>query len=205
MFENLRRNPQSAAEHASTTIQLSQQHGFAVWLGAGTLHSAIANAALGQADQAVPVLSATLAAWQAAGAEANSCFFLAGLANAQRAAGRPGDALSTVEHGIQHAERHQEHFYDAALYRIRGELRAASTDADATAAEEDIRHAIDIARRQGARSFELRATVSLHALCLAHGKPERSRTLLETIYEDFAQTGVDSADLQDARNLLQRS
>jgi class 3 adenylate cyclase/predicted ATPase len=206
MFENLRHNAERAAYHAGMAIEISQRHGFTAWLGAGTLQLAIAKGGLGQAQEGVGLLSGTLAAWQAAGAELNSCFFLAGLAENYRLVGDLDGALDAVARAIDHATRHGEHFYDAALYRLRGEFLAMRDGAAAqTQAEADFQRAIEIAQEQGAKMFELRGRASLHALHLKTGQAECSRPALETLCSELARDGAESTDLKEAQALLKPS
>src|SRR4030095_10236645 len=89
-----------AAEYSREAIQISTQHGFDVLRCAGMLHRGIAQGGLGEADEGVALLTETLAAWRASGTEFMRPYFLAGLAEAQRAAGRPNDALGSVAEGV---------------------------------------------------------------------------------------------------------
>jgi class 3 adenylate cyclase len=198
MFENLRRDPQRAAEHAGVAIEISQRHGFGVWLAAGTMQLGVAKAALGAAAEAVGLLGATLPAWQGSGAELNSGFFMAGLAQGQRAAGQPDLAIQTLTQAIEHAARHDERYYDAELFRLRGELIAAR---DADAAQADFQHALDTAQRQGARLFELRTAVSFARLLAASGERARARSLLAAAIAKVPAAGA-THDGRDASSLL---
>lgn len=200
MFENLRGNPQDAAHHAGVTLEIAQRHGFGVWLAAGTMQLGVAKAALGQAQEAIGLLSATLPAWQASGAELNSGFFLAGLAEGYRAAGNLDEALETVTKAIDHAAHHGEHYYDATLYRLRGEL-LTMRDGAAVQAEADFQRAIEIARRQGAKMFELRAAVSMARAIAPAGERDRARELLMSAIEKI-RGERDSADYRAAATLL---
>src|SRR5262249_1519459 len=147
-----------AVHHAGITIEIAERYGFAVWLAAGTMQLGVAKAALGQAEEAIGLLGATLPAWTAAGAELDSGFFLAGLAQAHRAAGNFNEALQTISKAVDHAENYAEHYYDAERYRLRGELVAMR---DGTAAQADFQRSLEIAQSQGAKMFELRAAVSM--------------------------------------------
>lgn len=204
LLETLRRNPVATLEHANIAIELSQHHGYAVWLQAGTLQLAIAEGLRGGGGEAINLLITTLQTWRASGAELNRAFFLAGLAEVYRANGRLDEALATVEEAIEHACRHDEHVFDALLFQLRGELLALAEPADNTAAEAQLRQAIATAQRQGASLFELRAATSLHKLCVARGPPEVSRAALERSCETVGRTsGSDRLpELHDARAQL---
>jgi predicted ATPase len=92
-------------------------------------------------------------------------------------------------------ERHRE----AELYRLKGEL--LPTQGDETEAEASLHKAVEVARRQQAKSWELRATVSLCRLWQEQGKLEEARQRLAEIYDWFTE-GFDTPDLQEARTLL---
>ena len=92
-------------------------------------------------------------------------------------------------------------FYEAELHRLRGQLLLLR--ADVAAAESALQEALAIARRQQARSLELRAATSLARLWLRDGKREDVRALLAPVYEWFTE-GFDTRDLQDAKALLEQ-
>ena len=95
----------------------------------------------------------------------------------------------------------EQHYYEAELHRLRGELLLMRTDADREGAERCFRKAIDIARRQSAKSWELRAATSLARLKAKLGKRDEGRTILAEIYNWFTE-GFDTVDLKDAKALL---
>jgi predicted ATPase len=159
-----------------------------------------AKAALGAAAEAIGLLSATLPAWQASGAELNSGFFLAGLAVAHRAAGHVDLAIETVTQAIDHATWHDEHYYDAELFRLRAEMVAAH---DADAARGDFQRALETAQRQGAKLFELRAAVSFAQMLATLGEHARARSLLTSTLAKVPAAS-DTCDGREAAALLTR-
>ena len=92
--------------------------------------------------------------------------------------------------------------YEAELYRLKGELLLARAAADHTEAETCFRQALDIARRQQAKAFELRAAMSLSRLWQRQGKRDAARQMLAEVYGWFTE-GFDTADLQEAKALLE--
>ena len=90
---------------------------------------------------------------------------------------------------------------EAELHRIKGELLMIKDLGELAEAERCLRTAIDVARRQGAKLFELRATVSLARLLKRQGKPDEARVMLPEIYGWFTE-GFEFADLKDAKALL---
>jgi predicted ATPase len=124
----------------------------------------------------------------------------AALAEAFSRAGDPGAGLSAIGEGITLVKQTGVGQWEAELYRLRGELLALA-GADAGQVEECFQSALQVARRQQARSFELRAAVSLARLWQRQGRFADARGLLEPCYAWFTE-GFDTADLADARALL---
>ena len=114
-----------------------------------------------------------------------------------------------LSEGLAIANKNGERFYEAELYRLRGELllmqggsRGSSRNAP-TESEQCFRQAIEVARRQGSKSFELRATVSLCRLLQQQGRGEEGRQILAGSYGWFTE-GFDTPDLEEAKSLLQK-
>jgi predicted ATPase len=114
--------------------------------------------------------------------------------------GQTDDALALVAEALASAERTEERHWEAEIYRLKGELLAESKGS--SEAETCFRRAIDIARRQQAKSWELRAVTSLSRLLEKQGKNEEARRLLAEIYGWFTE-GFDTADSKDAKALLE--
>ncbi|MBV8356744.1 MAG: AAA family ATPase [Deltaproteobacteria bacterium] len=114
--------------------------------------------------------------------------------------GRLDDAMSALDETLPFADT-EEHYYEAELHRLRGELLLGRTVADREDAERCFRKAIDIARRQGAKSWELRATKSLARLLRDAGRRDEARVMLAEIYNWFTE-GFETADLKSAKALL---
>jgi len=109
--------------------------------------------------------------------------------------------LAEVEDVLAHADRTGEHTCSSELNRLKGELLLLQGTARHADAEASFRTAIEIARRQFARWWELRATVSLARLLASQGKRTEARAMLSEIYNWFSE-GFDTADLKDAKALL---
>jgi predicted ATPase len=124
-------------------------------------------------------------------------YFMALFAQGLRDMGAVEDSLSAISEAQEIAARTDAHFWDAELHRLRGELlldRPRSEDE----AEECFRKALEVARRQGARSLELRAATSL----ARHRPGEESRHQLREPYGWFKE-GFDTNDLRAARALFE--
>ena len=149
-----------------------------------------------------------LAAQQATGAAAFRSYFLALLAEGYRQDRQAEAGLRVLPEALTIVSQHAEHFYEAELYRLRGEILwqpgtvQRGSRPKIGKAEECFQQALAIARRQQAKSLELRAAMSLSWLWQQQGKSEDARALLAPIYDWFSE-GFDTADLQEAKALLE--
>jgi adenylate cyclase len=115
--------------------------------------------------------------------------------------GRVAEAFDLVAEGLTTAERTGLRMPEAELHRLKGELILIRDAANVEEAERCLRTAIDVARWQGARLFELRATVSLARLLRDTNRTNEAHKLLTEIYGWFTE-GFDTADLKEAKELL---
>jgi predicted ATPase/DNA-binding SARP family transcriptional activator len=145
-------------------------------------------------------LRAAIESFKATGAQLRLPYYLALLADAHLRAGEADSGLEVVEEALGHSRERSERWWDAELHRLRAELLQTS-GAGAGEAEAAGRRALDIARRQEARSLELRAALTLARLMAASGLTAKARDLLEPVYSSFTE-GLDTPDLQAARLLL---
>jgi predicted ATPase len=106
-----------------------------------------------------------------------------------------------VNQGLEAAQRTGTGFCEAELHRLKGELLLLGDNGAAPEAAQCFRDAIEVARRQSAKSWELRATTSLARLLASQDRHDEARTMLAEIYNWFT-AGFDTADLKDARVLL---
>jgi predicted ATPase len=121
------------------------------------------------------------------------------LAEAQAKAGHPEEGLTTLAEALALVEQTDERHWEAELYRLRGELLLVQ--GDQAGAEASLHNAIEVARRQSARSWELRATTSLARLWQKQGRTDDARQMLAEIYGSFSE-GFDTQNLTQARALL---
>jgi predicted ATPase len=124
------------------------------------------------------------------------------LAEACGKAGQAGEGLTLLAEALAAVANTGERLYEAELYRLKGELLLRPAAADAPQAETCFQQALDVARRQQAKSLELRAALSLSRLWQQQGKRAAARQLLAAVYGWFTE-GFDTADLQEARALLE--
>jgi predicted ATPase len=143
-----------------------------------------------------------LAAYLATGAELGRPRQLAMLAEAYGRVGQTAEGLAILAEALTAVHKTGERSYEAELYRLKGELLLQQPAGNGDEAETCFQLAIDVAHHQQAKSLELRAAMSLSRLWQQQGKRDEARELLAPIYGWFSE-GVDTADLQEAKALLE--
>jgi predicted ATPase len=116
--------------------------------------------------------------------------------------GRKEEALETLNGTLEHIEHTGEKVYQAEMLRLKGEVLLMDDGRATAEAERCFRAALEVARAQEAKSWELRATTSLARLLAKQGKRDEARAMLSDIYGWFTE-GFDTADLKDAKALLE--
>jgi predicted ATPase/class 3 adenylate cyclase len=201
-----RHDVQLAEECADAAIKLSLEQGFPYYLAWGTILQGWARTEQGNIDEGIAQITQGIANYQAAGAELGCSYFLALLAAAHGRAMQPQAGLDVVTDALAMVDRIGEHFYEAELYRLKGALtlQCPGEDSQGSSVQQEaqacFQKAISVARQQGAKSLELRATVSLAQLWETRDK-EAARQMLADIYSFFTE-GFDSVDLLQAKALL---
>ncbi len=201
-FHQYRREVHAARQLAERLIALSAEQGFAHWLAQGRIAHGWALAALGHHEEGIAELGEGLSGFRAIGVEVLRPHDLCLLAEACVEAGRVDDSLHALSEALDVADEHDIRHCEAEIHRLRGESLLKRDDSSIEEAEGCFQRAIEIARRQSARSFELRATVSLGRLLRGDiGRREEMRAMLVQVYDWFTE-GFDTADLKDARALI---
>ncbi len=205
-LHHLRREPQAAQLFAEAVVRLATQPAcpLPLWKALGTVMRGWSLTVQGQGDIGIAELREGITAFQAAGMVTLFSLNAHLLADAYAHVDQVEAGLSTLAEALSHIEYGGEQWYLAELYRLQGELRqraAGSTLPSEQTPETHFLHALDIARQQHAKSFELRAAVGLGRWWLSQGKRTEARELLAPVYAWFTE-GFDTADLQEARALL---
>ncbi len=194
-----RRDSGRQQERAAEVVALSETQGFPYFLGLGRgLHGA-ARAAAGDVA-GLPEMLEGLSVASQTGNQGGEPEILTCLAETQQAAGQLAEAQATVAMGLAISAQLGQPFWDADLQRLDGDLILATGGAPEEAAAR-YQQALDIARGQEARAFELRAATSLAPLWRDQGKRAEARDLLAPLYAWFTE-GFDTGDLKDAKALL---
>ena len=196
----VRRERRATQERAETLIALCTEQGSPLYLAWATILRGWALATQGQTAEALAQMRQGLAAARAMGTELLVPYTLALLAEACGQAEQIDEGLRLLAEALAVADNTAERWYEAELYRLKGELLHQST-APQGEAEQSLQHALEIARRQQAKSWELRAALSLSQLWQQQGKRAEAYDLLASIYGWFTE-GFDTADLQEAKALL---
>jgi predicted ATPase len=114
---------------------------------------------------------------------------------------RLDDGLSALTEALAAADKNEMRFYEAETHRLKGDLLLKQDDSNAAEAQSCFQRAIEIARKQSAKSWELRATMSLARLLAQQGRRDEAGAMLAEIYHWFTE-GFDTPDLKDAKALL---
>ena len=154
----------------------------------------------GEVEEGISQIRQGLAGWRSMGVGYGLPMFLAQLANGYEMVRQPEKGLGVLEEGLDLVEKTGERFYEAEVHREKGYLLQLS--GRPFEAEACFRQAIEVARRQEAKSWELRATLSLSRLLHEQGRSEEARQLLSEIYNWFTE-GFDTPDLKEAKALLE--
>jgi tetratricopeptide (TPR) repeat protein len=194
-----RREPDAVVEHCRTLKSLADEHGFPFYQALAEILAGCAAIQHEEAERGVGSLKRGIDAWRGLGSELAVPWFLGELAEGLRSIGRCDEALNVLSDALRQSERTGESQFAAELHRIAGTL--ALTQSRLVEAEESFRRAMEIARTQCARMWELRATTSLARLLNQQGRRDEVRAMLAEIYGWFTE-GFDTADLKDAKGLL---
>jgi predicted ATPase len=202
LFHQFRREVRVAQERAEASIRLATEQGFPYWRAYSSILRGWSLAHLqGRAQEGIEQMHHGLRAHRATGAEANRSYFLALLAEAHGTLGEPEAGLAVLAEALVHVEHTGERYYEAEIHRLKGELLLQQSSDHQAEAESCFLHALDIARNQQAKSFELRTATSLARLWQQQGKRQEAHDLLAPVYHWFTE-GFDTADLKDAKALL---
>jgi predicted ATPase len=180
------------AEQMGNTYYTSVGEAYAAWASAHETDSA---EAIAQIRRAIDFARAS-----------GNCFdiqrFLLMLAEVHRDAKQPGEGLAVIGEAERHLETSDVANFLAEVMRLKGELLLLRGPSCWRESEAAFHNAIDLARRQAAKSWELRATTSLARLLANQGKRDQARAMLAEIYNWFTE-GFDTADLKDAKAQLE--
>jgi class 3 adenylate cyclase/predicted ATPase len=180
---------------------LANETGAVFWKVGGTLVQGCLFAIAGKASDAVRTITSGLSAWRATGTTVWMPTYLSYLTRAYAELGQFDEASRCISEAIVAVQTTNESWYEAEIHRIAGEIALKSLKPDAVKAEAYFERALSVARQQQAKSWELRAAMSMARLWRHQGKRDEARDLLAPIYGWFSE-GFDTLDLKEAKALL---
>jgi TOMM system kinase/cyclase fusion protein len=201
-LHRFRREVWAAREQAEALVTLANQQGFAQWVAGGTMMCGWALTVQGRAEEGMEQMHQGLTAWRAMRIEAGLPYWLAMLAEAYGSTGQVEAGMRVLAEALALVDTTEERWWAAELHRLKGELLLALSTDNTAEAETCLHQALEIARRQKAKSLDLRAAMSLSRLWQQQGKRDEARELLAPIYGWFTE-GFETADLQEAKVLLE--
>ena len=215
IVHQLRQEAQKAQEYADATIAVSSQHGLIMYRAMAAIVRGWALISQGGEQGLIQEMLNALTTLQSQETKLVRPHFLALLVESFESARRVEEGLPILEEALAIVNANGEGYYEAELYRLKGELLLGSdpavsrTGSDGIGAKavavENARHcfdqAIKIAQRQKAKSLELRAVASLARVYKQNSRRQEARQLVTGVYEQFAE-GFDTEDLREAKTFL---
>jgi class 3 adenylate cyclase/predicted ATPase len=187
---------------AEEELAIGAEQGFQLWQALGMLHKGAGMLLQGQRDEALPLLLKGFSAFRATGAEVRTPTYLGMLGDAYTQSARFGEAHKALNEGLAVAEKNDDRCHEAELLRLRGELLLAESPDQAAVAEDTFHRAIETARHQQSKGWELRATMSLARLWERQGRRDEAHRALAAVFGTYTE-GFTTPDLVDAKELLE--
>ena len=196
-------NYAAASAEANELVPMADKGGSLFWGSLGMVVQGCVLALTGKASDAVHVIDSGIIARRSTAATALVPFCLSYLAGAHAELDHFDDARDCIREAMTQVETTKESWFEAEIKRMAGEIELLSPNPNATKAEEYFEHALAVARQQQAKSWELRAAVSMARLWYDQGKRQQAHDLLAPVYGWFTE-GFDTLDLKEAKSLLEQ-
>ena len=194
-------NYAAANAAANELVALADEKAAVMWKALGMVRQGLVLAPTGKTSDAVQTITAGLTALRSTGATQFVPAFLSYLARAYAELGKFDDAWRCMGDAMTMVEATKERWQEAEVNRTSGEIALLSAQSDAAKAEAYFERALAVARKQQAKSWELRAAMSMARLWRDQGKRDEARDLLAPVYGWFTE-GFDTLDLKEAKALL---
>jgi predicted ATPase len=192
-------NYSTASAQADEILELAREKDSALWTACGIVIQGCSQ--VGRASDAVQIIASGISAIRSTGLTLWMPVWLSYLAKAYADLGQFGEAWKFIDEALKVVKTTKEVWYEAEVHRLTGEIAPRSPDHDTVKAEEYFERALAVAREQQAKSWELRAAISMARLWREQGKPQQARELLAPVYGWFTE-GFDTLDLKEAKALL---
>jgi class 3 adenylate cyclase len=195
----LRRDVSAILAAADQAYVRADELGALFWASQARIHRGWARAMSGDAEGGIGEMKAALENYRLTGSVLNISTFCLMLAEGQERAGALEEALSSISDGLKHVAETQERKREAELYRLRGEILLSR--GEVSAGEMSLRQGIEVARKQRAKMFEVRAAIPLGRLLIEQGRSGEARDLLRPL-EDWFKEGRDTAEPRELVAIL---
>jgi predicted ATPase len=182
-------------------LALADEKSAAFWKAFGMMNQGCLFALTGRALDAVHMIASGMAAYQLTGSTLHVPLYLPYLARAHAELGQFDDAWRCIDEAMTTDEAANQKVYEAEVHRTAGEIALKVSDPSEAKGEACFERALQVARQQKAKSWELRAAMSMARLWRDQGKPQQARELLAPVYSWFTE-GFDTRDLKEAKALL---
>ncbi|MGO9450300.1 MAG: adenylate/guanylate cyclase domain-containing protein [Candidatus Binataceae bacterium] len=200
-IEDFRGEVGEMRRQSEALIELSQEHGYPHWLASGKMSLGALIVEEEDFDLGIALMREGLVGTRRSGMLPVYRFGLILMARAFLRAGNVDHGLLALDESAQGIEADDQRFQEAEIWRLRGEFMLAKHAEQA--ARENFHRAIEVARAQQARSWELRAATSLARMLSSQDRREEARATLAPVYDWFTE-GLDTRDLRLAKTLLDR-
>jgi predicted ATPase len=194
-------NYAAANAQLDEVVALADEKGTLFWKAIGMTRQGCILALTGKASDAVQMITAAITAYRSTGSILDTPSQLSDLARAYAELGKFDDARRCIGEAMTAVETTKERWCEAEVNRIAGEIALLSPEPDAAEAETYFDSALAVARQQQAKSWELRAAMSMARLWRDQGKRDEARGLLAPVYGWFTE-GFETLDLKEAKALL---
>jgi predicted ATPase len=198
-----RREPQLGHSKLAAAIALCVEQNFSYFRAVVSSFEGSNQVLLGNIRDGIVLMRQSVAELRAIGSELLFTVIFGHLASAYLASGQIAEGLAAVSEGLALVERNEEHWGEAELHRLRGELLLQLRPEDWEPVQACFERAIELSTQQRARSYELRAVMSLVRLWRRRGRHADARGCLSACYARFRE-GLDTPDLLEAASLLQQ-
>jgi class 3 adenylate cyclase/predicted ATPase len=191
----------TANTQSSEAVRLADEKGAVIWKALGTMEKGCVLALSGRASEAIQMITSGIGTYRSTGSRVYLPFFLSHLSMAHAELGQFEDAWGCIGETTIAMETTNERWCEAEVRRIAGEIALKAPEANGEKAQSYFERALSVARAQEAKSWELRAAMSLARLWRDQGKRDEARDLLAPVYASFSE-GLDMRDLKEAQALL---
>jgi predicted ATPase len=191
----------TASAQSDEVVRLADERAALIWKAFGTMNRGCVLALTGKAAEAVQTLTSGLVAFRSTGATVFVPLFLSHFAKAYAERGQFDDARRCVDEAMMAVETTKERWCEAEVLRMAGKIALMASQPDMASAQAYFERALAVARAQQAKSWELRAAISMARLWCDQGKRDEARDLLAPLHGWFTE-GFDTLDLKDAKALL---